>query len=67
MSRETILENQSINTDSNEKKLSKKSKVDINILINRVRADQKKERFGNFIFLGLISATLIVAGLIISL
>ena len=46
---------------------SKSKKVDINILLNRVRAVQKKERFENTIFFGLVSAVLVITGIIISL
>ena len=54
---------------SNDKKLKKKTpkRVDINILLNKVRADQKKERFENSIFFGLVAAVIVVTGIIISL
>ena len=54
---------------SNEKKNTKKSakRVDINILLNKVRADQKKEKFENSIFFGLVAAVIVVTGIIISL
>ena len=60
------------NTDiitSNEAKNKRKSvkKVDINILLNKVRADQKREKFENGIFFGLVAAVIIVTGIIISL
>ena len=70
MSGENILDNQAIETqnDTDEsKKISRTSKVDINVLLNKVRADQKKEKLENFIFVGLISAVIIVTGIIISL
>ena len=46
---------------------SKKSNVDINVLLNRVRADQKKEKFENAVFISLISLFVIITGVIISL
>ena len=54
---------------SNDKNNTKKSakRVDINILLNKVRADQKKERFENSIFFGLVAAVIVVTGIIISL
>ena len=54
---------------SNEAKNKRKSvrKVDINILLNKVRADQKQEKFENFIFFGLVAAVIVVTGIIISL
>ena len=52
MSRENIIQEQEIETNESAEKLSHKSKVDINVLLNKVRADQKKERFENLIFIG---------------
>ncbi len=41
-------------------------KVDINILLNRVREEQKKEKFESVIFIGLIATAIIVTGVIVS-
>ena len=50
------------------KKTSRKSKkVDINILLNKVRAAQKKEKFENTIFFGLVAMGIVVTGIIVSL
>ena len=50
------------------KKTSIKSKkVDINILLNKVRAAQKKEKFENTIFFGLVAMSVVVTGIIVSL
>ena len=50
------------------KKTSRKSKkVDINILLNKVRAAQKKEKFENTIFFGLVTMAVVVTGIIVSL
>ena len=48
------------------KKFSKK-RVDINVLLNRVRADKKKEKLESSIFFGIISLTVILVGVIVSL
>jgi hypothetical protein len=53
------------NEATNTKKTAKR--VDINILLNKVRADQKKEQFENGIFFGLVAAVIVVTGIIISL
>jgi hypothetical protein len=53
------------NEATNTKKTAKR--VDINILLNKVRADQKKEKFENSIFFGLVAAVIVVTGIIISL
>ena len=47
----------SIDKDIKDKKLNqntKKSNVDINVLLNRVRADQKKEKFENAVFISMV-------------
>ena len=50
------------------KKTSRKSKkVDINILLNKVRVAQKKEKFENTIFFGLVAMSVVVTGIIVSL
>ena len=50
------------------KKTSRKSKkVDINILLNKVRAAQKKEKFENTIFFSLVAMAVVVTGIIVSL
>ena len=53
------------NDTENTKRTAKR--VDINILLNKVRADQKKEQFENGIFFGLVAAVIVVTGIIISL
>ena len=50
------------------KKTSRRSKkVDINILLNKVRAAQKREKLENTIFFGLVSMAIVVTGIIVSL
>ena len=49
------------------KKTSRKSKkVDINILLNKVRVAQKKEKFENTIFFGMVAMAVVVTGIIVS-
>ena len=42
-------------------------KVDINILLNRVRSEKKREKKENLLFLSLIGSVIIVTGIIASL
>ncbi len=50
------------------KKTSRKSKkVDINILLNKIRATRKKEKLKNTIFFGLTTAAIVVTAIIFSL
>ena len=56
------LENQ---TEPN--KINNQQKVDINILLNRVRHEKKRERKENLLFLGLIGSVIVVTGIIASL
>ena len=53
-----------------EAKQSRKSntlKVDINVLMDRVREEKKKEKKENIIFLSLIASAILVTGVIASL
>ena len=43
-----------------------KKKVDINVLLNKVRIEEKKEKFENTVFYGLIVAVILVTGVIVS-
>ena len=42
------------------------AKVDINILMDRVRAEKKKEKKENLIFLSLIGSVILITGVIAS-
>ena len=42
-------------------------RVDINTLLNKVRANQKKERLESTIFFSLVAAVIVVTGIIISI
>ena len=48
------------------REINQKEKVDINILLNRVREDRKKEKIESTLFITIVSAAVIVVGLIIS-
>ena len=48
------------------REINQKEKVDINILLNRVREDRKKEKIESTLFRTIVSAAVIVVGLIIS-
>jgi len=49
------------------KKSDKYKKVDINILMDRVREEKKKEKKENLIFLSLIASAILITGVIASL
>ena len=72
MSGEQIANN-SVETQSIEGELhslkdsSKKKRVDINDLLNKVRLAQKKEKIESTIFFGLVAAVIVVTGIIVSI
>ena len=43
-----------------------KSKVDINVLLSKVRSEEKKERYESIIFISLVSSAILVTGIIVS-
>ena len=49
------------------KNSSKKKRVDINVLLNKVRSAQKKEKMESTIFFGLVAAVILITGVIISI
>ena len=57
----------SLENQTEPSKVNNKQKVDINILLNRVRHEKKRERKENLLFLGLIGSVIIVTGIIASL
>tara|TARA_Y100000590_G_scaffold312203_1_gene352819 strand:- start:2324 stop:2527 length:204 start_codon:yes stop_codon:yes gene_type:complete len=67
MSGEQLTNIKSVEAEAESNASLKKSKVDINVLLNRVRTDKKRERFENIIFVSLLSAVILVSGIIISL
>ncbi len=57
----------SIKNHTEPQKINQQQKVDINILLNKVRHEKKKERKENLLFLGLIGSVIVVTGVIASL
>ena len=57
----------SLENQTEPSKVNQQHKVDINILLNRVRHEKKKERKENLLFLGLIGSVIVVTGIIASL
>ena len=49
------------------KNSSKKPRVDINVLLNKVRLAQKKEKMESTIFFSLVAAVILVTGIIVSI
>ena len=66
LDRNQVIQNSELST-SQDKKLNKKNRVDINILLNRVRADKKKEKLETFLVITLVSLSVLATGLIVSL
>ena len=58
---ETFLEEQEVQTEN-----KSSQKVDINILLEKVRAEKKKEKKENLIFLSLISSVILITAFIAS-
>ena len=65
LNRNQVIQNSELST-SLDKKLNKKNRVDINILLNRVRADKKKEKLETFIIISLVCVSILATGLIVS-
>ena len=57
----------SLENQTEPSKVNPQQKVDINILLNRVRHEKKRERKENLLFLGLIGSVIVVTGIIASL
>ena len=66
LNRNQVIQNSELRT-SQDKKLNKKNRVDINILLNRVRADKKKEKLETLGIIFLVSLSVLATGLIVSL
>ena len=67
MSREKIA-NLKFNDPLNENQdLDKSKKVNINVLLNNIRTDKKREQLESIVFIGLISVVVITTGIIASL
>ena len=65
LNRNQVIQNSELST-SQDKKLNKKNRVDINILLNRVRADKKKEKLETLAIISLVSLSVLATGLIVS-
>ena len=65
ISKDKIAQNNKFNL-SNSANIDRKNKVNINTLLNRVRADKKKEKIEVYLFFGFISLALITTGIIVS-
>ena len=61
------VETQNLDVELHSSKNSKKKRVDINILLNKVRLAQKKEKLESTIFFGLVATVIVVTGLIVSI
>tara|TARA_Y100001970_G_scaffold261962_1_gene345599 strand:- start:2116 stop:2328 length:213 start_codon:yes stop_codon:yes gene_type:complete len=61
------MEVDSLKNQTEPSKINNQQKVDINILLNRVRHEKKRERKENLLFLGLIGSVIVVTGIIASL
>ena len=57
----------SLENQTEPRKINHQQKVDINILLNRVRNEKKKERKENLLFLSLIASVIVITGIIASL
>ena len=66
LDRNQVIQNSELST-SQDKKLNKKNRVDINILLNRVRADKKKEKLESLVIISLVTLSVLATGLIVSL
>jgi len=49
------------------KEINSRSRVDINVLLNKVRLQNKKQKLENLVFISLISAIILITGIIASL
>ena len=56
----------SLTTTEKNKEISSSVRVDINILLNRARKIKEKENKINLVFFGLISALVVITGIILS-
>ena len=52
---------------SMQKTVRKSKKVDINLLLNNVRAERKKKKFENILLFGLAVTAVVITGIIVSL
>ena len=60
------VETQDLEGELHSSKNSKK-RVDINVLLNKVRSAQKKEKRESTIFFGLVAVVIVITGVIVSI
>tara|TARA_B100000424_G_scaffold151730_1_gene115800 strand:- start:908 stop:1114 length:207 start_codon:yes stop_codon:yes gene_type:complete len=65
--RKNISEENTKSINSNKETLSNKNKVDINVLLNRVRDSERKEKKTIYISVSLILITIVCAGILFSI
>lgn len=65
--RKNIPEENTKSINSNKETLSNKNKVDINVLLNRVRDSERKEKKTIYISVSLILITIVCAGILFSI
>ena len=61
------VETQDMEDELHSSKDSRKKRVDINVLLNKVRSAEKKEKMESTIFFGLVAAVIVVTGIIVSI
>tara|TARA_B100001248_G_scaffold139363_1_gene104627 strand:- start:841 stop:1044 length:204 start_codon:yes stop_codon:yes gene_type:complete len=65
LNRNQVIKNSEL-SNTQDRKLNKKNRVDINILLNRVREDKKKEKLETFLIISLVCVSILATGLIVS-
>ena len=61
------VETQDVEGELHSSKDFRKKRVDINVLLNKVRSAEKKEKMESTIFFGLVAAVIVVTGIIVSI
>ena len=61
------IETQNLKGELHSLKNSSKKRVDINVLLNKVRLAQKKEKMESTIFFSLVAAVIVITGVIVSI
>tara|TARA_B100001175_G_C19053214_1_gene423058 strand:+ start:313 stop:528 length:216 start_codon:yes stop_codon:yes gene_type:complete len=61
------IETQKLEGELHSLKNSNKPRVDINVLLNKVRLAKKKEQMESTIFFGLVAVFIVVTGIIVSI
>ena len=64
MSKENL--NDELQNFTSKPNFNKQSKVDINVLLNKVRAEEKKENIEKSLLIGFITTFILIVGLILS-